>query len=86
MPATVPFKEKWGLALTLLRRTRAAGVRITAVVADEEYGDNRTGRQALRRLRLLHDLGISPTLTVFRCQSHASGTKSSLNTLTRVVP
>ena len=66
LPATVRFQEKWRLALTLLRRTRAAGVTLTAVVADAEYGDNRTVRQALHRQRLPYAMGISPNLTVFR--------------------
>lgn len=65
IPAAVRFQEKWGLALTLLRRTLAAGLRVTAVVADAEYGDNSTVRQALHRARLPYALGISPTLTVF---------------------
>ena len=66
IPAAVTFQEKWRLALTLLRRTRAAGVTLTAVVADAAYGDNRTLRRTLHRLRLPYALGISPTLTVFR--------------------
>jgi len=66
IPSAVEFHEKWRLALTLVRRTRAAGVTLTAVVADAEYGDNSTVRQTLHRLRLPYALGISPTLTVFR--------------------
>jgi SRSO17 transposase len=66
IPATVEFQEKWRLALTLVRRTRAAALTITAVVADAEYGDNSTVRQTLHRLRLPYALGISPTLTMFR--------------------
>jgi SRSO17 transposase len=66
IPATVQFQEKWRLALTLVRRTRAAGVRLTAVVADAEYRDNTTVRQTLHRLRLPYAVGISPTLTMFR--------------------
>jgi SRSO17 transposase len=66
IPTAVRFQEKWRLALTLVRRTRAAGLRPTAVVADAEYGDNSTLRQTLHRLRLPYALGISPTLTVFR--------------------
>jgi SRSO17 transposase len=65
IPTTVLFQEKWRLALTLVRRTRAAGVTLTAVVADAEYGDNRTVRSALHRVGLPYALGISPTLTVF---------------------
>ena len=66
IPATVGFQEKWRLALTLVRRTRAAGVTLSAVVADAEYGDNSTVRQTLHRLHLPSALGLSPTLTVFR--------------------
>jgi SRSO17 transposase len=66
IPTAVDFQEKWRLALTLVRRARAAGLTLTAVVADAEYGDNSTVRQALHRLRLPYALGISPTLTVFR--------------------
>jgi SRSO17 transposase len=65
IPTAVRFQEKWRLALTLLRRSRAAGLHVTAVVADAEYGDNRTLRQALHRAKLPYALGISPTLTVF---------------------
>jgi SRSO17 transposase len=66
MPPAVRFQEKWRLALTLVRQTRAAGIALTAVVADAEYGDNSTVRQSLHRLRLPYALGISPTLTMFR--------------------
>jgi SRSO17 transposase len=66
IPATAGFHEKWRLALTLVRRTRAAAITITAVVADAEYGDNSIVRQTLHRLRLPYALGISPTLTLFR--------------------
>jgi SRSO17 transposase len=66
IPLAVRFQEKWRLALTLLRQTRAAGMTLTAVVADAEYGDNSTVRQTLHRLQLAYALGISPTLTMFR--------------------
>ena len=65
IPSTVRFQEKWRLALTLVHRTQAAGVTLSAVVADAEYGDNRTVRATLHRLRLPYALGISPTLTMF---------------------
>ena len=66
IPSALVFQEKWRLALTLVRQSRAAGLTLTAVVADAEYGDNSTVRQTLHRLRLPYALGISPTLTVFR--------------------
>lgn len=66
IPAAVQFQEKWRLAITLLRQARAAGVRITAVLGDADFGDNRTLRQHLHRSRLDYALGVSSTLTVVR--------------------
>ena len=66
IPTTVRFQEKWRLALTLVHRTQAAGLTLTAVVADAAYGDNSIVRATLHRLRLPYALGISPTLTIFR--------------------
>jgi SRSO17 transposase len=66
MPPSVPFQEKWRLALTLLRQARAAGFRITAVLGDADFGDSATLRRLLHRLKLPYALGISSTATVFR--------------------
>ena len=66
IPPDTAFREKWRLALQLLRQVRAAGVQVTAVVADSGYGDVTTVRRALHRLALPYALGISSTLTVFR--------------------
>jgi SRSO17 transposase len=63
---TVRFQEKWRLALTLLRQVRAAQVRVTAVLADAEFGDNSRLRDYLHRVGLRYAVGISSTLTVFR--------------------
>lgn len=65
VPSTVRFQEKWRLALTLIRRARAAGVTVTAVLADAAYGDVTVFREALHRLKLPYALGISSHLTVF---------------------
>ncbi len=65
MPPTVRFQEKWRLALTLLRRARAAGLTFTAVLADAAYGDVTAFREALHRLKLAYAVGISSHLTVF---------------------
>ena len=59
---TAGFFEALGAKPTLGRTFTAED----AVVADAEYGDNRTVRQTLHRLRLPYALGISPTLMVFR--------------------
>ena len=66
IPATVRFQPKWQLALTLLRQVRAAGIELTAVVGDAEFGESATLRRALHRLRMPYALGVSKTLTVFR--------------------
>jgi SRSO17 transposase len=65
IPGATTFQEKWRLAVTLVQRSRAAGLTLTAVVADAEYGDNGIVRQVLHRAGLPYALGISPTLTVF---------------------
>jgi SRSO17 transposase len=65
IPANVVFREKWRMALQLLRQVRAAGLQITAVVADAGYGDVTTLRRVLHWLKLPYALGISSTLTVF---------------------
>jgi SRSO17 transposase len=65
IPASVRFQEKWRLALSLLRQTRAAGLTVTAVLADAEFGDVTAFRAALHRLRLPYAVGISSHLTVF---------------------
>jgi SRSO17 transposase len=65
IPSTVCFQEQWRLALTLLRQARAAGLELTAVLADAEFGDVTTFRAALHRLHLPYALGISSHLTVF---------------------
>ena len=66
IPAETPFREKWRLALHLLQQVRAAGLQVTAVVADAGYGDVTTLRRALDHLKLPYALGVSSTLTVFR--------------------
>jgi SRSO17 transposase len=64
-PAGASFQEKWRQALTLIRRARAAGLQITAVLADAEFGDVTAFRRALHRWRLPYAVGISRHLTVF---------------------
>lgn len=65
VPSSVRFQEKWRLALTLLRRARAAGFTVTAVLADAAYGDVTVFREMLHRLHLPYAVGISSDLTVF---------------------
>jgi SRSO17 transposase len=65
IPPSVRFQEKWRLALRLLGQARAAGLTLTAVLADAEFGDVTAFRTALHRLRLSYAVGISSHLTVF---------------------
>src|SRR5205814_2965133 len=66
IPASATFQEKWRQALTLIRRARAAGLSVTAVLADAEFGDVTVFRRALHRWGLPYAVGISRHLTVFR--------------------
>lgn len=65
IPAATIFQEKWRHALTLFRQIRAAGFRITAVLADAEFGDNSTLRTAWHRAGIAYAVGISSTISVF---------------------
>jgi SRSO17 transposase len=65
IPASVRFHEKWRLALTLLRQVRAAGITVTAVVGDAEFGDSATLRGTLHRAQLPYAFGVSSDLKVF---------------------
>jgi SRSO17 transposase len=65
IPGPVRFQEKWRLALTLVRRVRAAGITIDAIVADAGYGCVAALRLALQRAHIPYVLGIQSDLTVF---------------------
>lgn len=66
IPRGVVFQEKWRQALTLIRRARAAGLQLTAVLADAEFGDVSAFRHALHTWGLAYAVGVSRHLTVFR--------------------
>lgn len=65
IPAAVTFKQRWRLALTLLRQARASGLKITGVLADAEFGDNRMFRAQLHRWRMSYAVGVSTHLRAF---------------------
>ena len=65
IPATVRFRPKWQLALTLLRQVRASGITVTAVLGDAEFGDSATLRRALHRAQVPYALGVSSDFTAF---------------------
>jgi SRSO17 transposase len=77
IPAAVRFHEKWRLALSLLRQTRAARLAVTAVLADAEFGDVTAFRAALHRLRLPYAVGISSHLTVFTSRPRVSAPEAN---------
>jgi SRSO17 transposase len=66
VPTSVVFQKKWELALGLLRDARAAGLTITAVLADAGYGDVAAFRAALHAAQLANAVGIASTTSVFR--------------------
>jgi len=66
IPATRRFAEKWRLALQLVRRVRAAGITVEAVVADAGYGDIAALRTALDRMGVAYVVGIASDITAFR--------------------
>jgi len=66
IPKAVRFQEKWRQALTLIRQVRAAGIAVTAVAADAEFGDCTTFRRTLHRWDLPYAVGLSSTVKVFR--------------------
>jgi len=90
IPAAVRFQEKWRLALRLLRQTRAAGIGVTAVLADAEFGNVTAFRAALHRLRLPYAVGIASDLTVFttrpRVRAPAANRRGRPRTRLRMVP
>src|SRR5712691_3786132 len=66
IPSTVVFQEKWRQALTLIRRARAAGLHVTGVLADAEFGDITAFRRVLHQWHVPYAVGVSRHLTVFR--------------------
>jgi SRSO17 transposase len=65
IPSSRTFAEKWRLALSLVRRVRAAGITIDGVLADAAYGDVTLFRTGLERLGLSYVVGLSSTTTVW---------------------
>lgn len=65
IPNRVRFQAKWRLALTLIRRARAAGLHLDLVVADAGYGDAQLFRTALDRLHVPYVVGLSSNVTVW---------------------
>ena len=58
IPPAVPFREKWRIALSHVRRLRAAGFTFEAVVADAPYGETHQFRAGLERLGLAYVVAV----------------------------
>ena len=58
IPAALPFREKWRIALAHVRTVQQAGLAIEAVVADTAYGQVAAFRTGLERLGLRYVLAV----------------------------
>lgn len=58
IPRTLPFREKWRIALAHVRTVLAAGFTLEAVVADAAYGEIAAFRAALERLGLAYVVAV----------------------------
>jgi len=65
LPDTLRFREKWRIALSQIRRAIKAGVTITAVVADTDYGSCAAFRRGLEHLGLRYAVAIRGCVTVW---------------------
>lgn len=58
IPTTLPFREKWRIALAQVRAILKAGFTITGVVVDADYGTNAAFRDGLERLGLPYGVAL----------------------------
>ena len=58
VPASVPFREKWRIAVAHVRTLLGAGFRLEAVVADTAYGNCAGFRAALERLGVYYVVAV----------------------------
>ena len=65
LPDRLRFREKWRIALSHIRRVRKAGVQLTAVVADADYGATAAFRRGLEQMGLRYGVAIRWFLTMW---------------------
>ncbi len=58
VPPSLPFREKWRIALAHVRTVRAAGFTFEAVVADAPYGETAQFRAGLERLGVAYVVAV----------------------------
>lgn len=72
IPADLAFRPKWRIALDLIERSLADGVRFAALTADENYGRVGPFRQGVERLGLRYVVEVQTNTSVW----HADGSDS----------
>ena len=78
IPDPIRFREKWRMALAHIRRVLKAGVQLTAVVADADYGSNATFRRGPERLGLRDGVAIRGALTMWTAGARRTRTATAL--------
>ena len=78
IPDAVRFREKWRIALTHIRRAVKAGLQLTAVVADADYGSNAAFRRGLERLGLRYGLAIRWSLAMWTPRARRTRTAAEI--------
>jgi SRSO17 transposase len=78
MPDTVRFREKWRIALAHVRRVLKAGFRLTAVLADADYGRVGRFRSGLEKLGLTYAVAIPWSLAMWTSGASATQTAGEI--------
>jgi len=65
IPDTLQFREKWRIALSHIRRVVKAGVQLTGVVVDADYGSTAAFRRGLEQMGLRYGVAIRWFLTMW---------------------
>lgn len=77
IPARVRFREKWRIALAHLREVVKAGIHVTAVVADADYGSTAAFRRGVERLGLPYAVAIRSNLMMWTPGARRAGTAAA---------
>jgi SRSO17 transposase len=78
IPARVPFREKWRIALAQVRAALQGGFQLTAVVTDADYGSIVAFRHGLERLGLRYAVAIRSNLKLQRSGARRPQTAAAL--------
>jgi SRSO17 transposase len=78
IPDGVRFREKWRIALAHIRDVLKAGIQVTAVLADADYGANAAFRRGLERLGLRYGLAIRWSLAMWTAGARRTHTAAEI--------